>query len=310
MSDRTPLVERPDASTDVEAEPTFLKAIEFVTGEDANLGSFLLVVAIVTAVFIALFQFTLPAPASNLLTVGVLFVTALSAVFAALLDRLGYFGRSVAPTTDEPDAEPAATPWVPVGKASAPLPPLINFDAELRAYAELYDGELPAAFDAFVSDYVRLKTNTRNRRTIASDLRADLNAVGALFERGSEGDRLYEDISRRLFRYIGNRDGHVTVDRVAFYDVTGTQTDVGAATNELVRVELTVSNEGEAADVSVVVDLYDADGVPVARRVCPAGVVSPGATKTLETDVYVPPEVERAETTVLLSDAPAPVERT
>ncbi|WP_197427810.1 hypothetical protein [Halogeometricum sp. CBA1124] len=310
MSDRTTLVERPDASTDAEAEPSFLKAIEFVTGEDANLGSFLLVVAIVTAVFIALFQFTLPAPASNLLTVGVLFVTALSAVFAALLDRLGYFDRPTVSATDEPDAEPAATPWVPVGKASAPLPPLINFDAELRAYAELYDGELPAAFDAFVSDYVRLKTNTRNRRTIASDLRADLNAVGALFERGSEGDRLYEDISRRLFRYIGDRDGHVTVDRVAFYDATGTETDVAAATNELVRVELTVTNEGEAADVSVVVDLYDADGVPVARRVCPAGVVSPGATKTLETDVYVPPEVERAQTTVQLSNAPAPVERT
>jgi hypothetical protein len=308
MSQRAPLVERPDAATGPDAEPTFLKAIEFVTGKDANLGSFLLVVASVTAVFIALFQFTLPAPVSNLLTVGVLFVTALSAVFAALLDRLGYFGRPAAPTTDRP-AGPTATPWVPVGKASAPLPPLINFDAELRAYADLYDGELPAAFDAFVSDYVRLKTNTRNRRTIASDLRADLNAVGALFERGSEGDRLYEDISRRLFRYIGDRNDHVTVDRVAFYDATGTETDVAAATNELVRVELTVTNEGEAAAVSAVVDLYDADGVPVARRVCPAGVVSPGATKTLETEVYVPPEVERAGATVRLSDAPASVER-
>jgi hypothetical protein len=266
-------------------------------------------VASVTAVFIALFQFTLPAPVSNLLTVGVLFVTALSAVFAALLDRLGYFGRPAVSASDDTDAEPAATPWVPVGKASAPLPPLINFDAELRAYAELYDGELPAAFDAFVSDYVRLKTNTRNRRTIASDLRADLNAVGALFERGSEGDRLYEDISRRLFRYIGDRDGHVTVDRVAFYDAAGDETDVEAAANQLVRVELTVTNEGEAADVAVVVDLYDGDGAPVASRVCPAGVVSPGAARTLETEVYVPPEAERAGATVRLSDVAASVER-
>ncbi|MEF8789887.1 MAG: hypothetical protein V5A61_07145 [Haloarculaceae archaeon] len=80
-------------SADTGTDSTFLRSIEFLTGEDPNLGSFLLVVGIVTCVFIALFQFTVPAPISHLLTGGVLFVTVISAMFALLLDTLGYFDR-------------------------------------------------------------------------------------------------------------------------------------------------------------------------------------------------------------------------
>ena len=47
-----------DTVDDEPRSPTFLDSIEFLTGEDPNLGSFLLVVGIVTCVFIALFQFT------------------------------------------------------------------------------------------------------------------------------------------------------------------------------------------------------------------------------------------------------------
>ena len=90
---------RPTAKT--ETESTFLDGIQFLTGKDPNLGSFLLVVGMVTCVFIALFQFTLPAPISNLLTVGVVLVTVSSAIFAALLDNLGYFERNTTGTTGE-----------------------------------------------------------------------------------------------------------------------------------------------------------------------------------------------------------------
>jgi hypothetical protein len=290
-----------DPDSESETESGFLAAIEFLTGPDPNLGSFLLVVGVVTCVFIALFQFTLPPPISYLLTAGVIFVTVLSAIFASLLDSLGYFTRTTA-TVTESGGGPGRKPWVPVGKASAPLPPLINFDTELRAYAEMFDGGLPPEFDAFVSDYLRLKTNTENRPTIASDLRADLNPIGTLFADGSDGDRLYEDISRRLFRYITNTRGHVSLRRFAFYDDDGTEIDVRALRNELGHVELAVSNEGEAAEVDVVVQLYDVSGTVVGSRTCKAGVVSPGATKTLDTDVFVPADAQRAGTTIRVSE--------
>ena len=291
------------SASDAEIGPSFLSGIEFLTGRDPNLGSFLLVVGMVTCVFVALFQFTLPAPVSHLLTAGVLAVTALSAAFGALLDRFGYFERSVQSATDSSDGPTGGKPWVPVGKQLAPLPPLINFDADLRAYSEMYDGDLPKEFDPFVADYRRLKTNTGNRATIASDLRADLNPIGTLFEDGSEGARIHDDISERLFRYIGDERDHLTLDRVAFYDEDGSEADVEAIKNQLGRVELRITNEGEAAEVEAVVDLHGADGTAVASRTCKAGIVSPGVTKDIDAEIFVPANVERAVAT-LRSAAP------
>lgn len=290
----------------VEEEKTdgssLLDGIEFLTGEDPNPASFLLVVGMVTVVFIALFQFTLPSPVSYLLTAGVLFVTILSAVFGSLLDGLGYFDREPASAAGAADGESAPRPWVPMGRPSAPLPPLINFDAELRAYHELFDGDLPGEFDAFIDDYRRLKTNPRNRSTIASDLRASLNPIGALFEDGTEGDRLYEDVSRRLFRYIGGEEGHITLDDVAFYDDEDARTDVQTLRNRLGRVELGITNEGEAADVTAIVTFYDGAGGAIASRTCSAGVVRPGASKVVAADVFVPGDTARAGTSIRISD--------
>jgi hypothetical protein len=308
------------SSTD--AEPTertksgsdsgFLNSIAFVTGQDANLGSFLLVVGIVTCVFIALFQFTLPTPISYLLTAGVLFVTVLSAIFASILDSLGYF------ETAADDADAASTPdsagesasparaWVPTGKAVAPLPPMINFDDELGTYAEMYDGDLPNQFDSFIEDYRRLKTNTGNRRTIASDLRADLNPIGALFREGTEGYDLYERIGERLFRYIDADAEHVTLNRVVFYDSEDNEVDVEGVRNRPGRVEFTVVNEGEAVDVDVIVQFYDAGGASVSSRTCRLGTVLSGASRTADTDVFVPSETTRTGTTIRTSTPRSP----
>lgn len=295
-------------STDAESDSKFLASITFVTGQDANLGSFLLVVGIVTCVFIALFQFTLPDPISHLLTAGVLFVTVLSAIFASLLDSLGYFDQA-AGDVGEATAEGAtgrsegpARPWVPTNEKVAPLPPMINFDDELRAYADMYDGDLPEQFDPFIEDYRRLKTNTGNRRTIASDLRADLNPIGALFAKGTEGDDLYEEISDGLFRYIDGDVDHVTLDRIGFYDPEGNEVDVGDLRDQLGRVELTVGNEGEAIDVDVLVQFYDTDGTSISSRTCQIGTVRPGATRTVDTDVFVPSETSRAGATIRVSN--------
>ena len=300
--------------TKPESTPTFLKQIEFVTGQDASLGSLLLVIGLVTCVFIALFQFTIPDPISHLLTAGVLFVTVLSAIFALVLDSLGYFeppaaadGVSARDSTGK--SARAALPWVPANRPATPLPPLINFDDELRAYADMYDGELPKQFDAFIEDYRRLKTNTSNRRTIASDLRADLNPIGALFREGTEGYDLYERIGERLFRYIDADAEHVTLSRVAFYDGAGEAVEVEAMRNQLGRVELTVGNEGEAVDVDVVVQFYDASGTAISSRTCRVGTVRPGASRTTDTEVFVPAETVRAGTSIRVSNPRSP-ERT
>ncbi|SFK71790.1 hypothetical protein SAMN04487950_0747 [Halogranum rubrum] len=303
MSQPEQLTDQPERTADVEARATFLDRIEFLTGEDPTVGSFLLVVGIVTCVFIALFQFTLPTPVAYLLTAGVLFVTVLSAIVASLLDSFGYFSQPITTDTAESDShKPRGRPWVPTKRVSAPLPPLVNFDAELRAYADMYGGNLPNEFDSFITDYLRLKTNTTNRATIASDLRADLNPIGTLFEAGSEGERLYEDISQRLFRYISNKSGHITVDRVAFYDEGGIETDVKTIRNGLARVELAVTNQGEPAEVEITVELYDRNGVAISSRTCAAGIVSAGATKVLNTEVFVPSDTEREGTTIRISD--------
>ena len=303
MSQSASLPDQSELATDLETEPTFLDRIEFLTGEDPDLGSFLLVVGIVTCVFIALFQFTLPTPVAYLLTAGVLFVTVLSAIIASLLDSFGYFGQDATTATGESDVrEVPPKPWVPTERVSAPLPPLVNFDAELRAYTDMYGGKLPKEFDPFIDDYLRLKTNTTNRATIASDLRADLNPIGALFQAGSEGDRLYEGMSRRLFQYISSRSSHITVDRVTFYDEDGTETDVETMQARLGRVEFAVTNQGDPAEVEITVELYDGSGSVVASRTCAAGVVSSGATKVIDTDIFVPSDAERAGTTVRLSE--------
>jgi len=70
---------------------TFLDSIEFLTGEDPNAGSFLLVVGMITCVFIAGFQLLLPVPVSHLLTALVLAVAVISLIFGAILDTLGHF---------------------------------------------------------------------------------------------------------------------------------------------------------------------------------------------------------------------------
>jgi len=69
----------------------FLNGLEFLTGEDPSAGSFLLVVGMVTCVFIAAFQLTLPDPISNLLTGLVLVVAVISFIMGAILDILGHF---------------------------------------------------------------------------------------------------------------------------------------------------------------------------------------------------------------------------
>ncbi len=85
--------EHEEPGTDVEEieSSSVIDGFVFVTGKNPNAGSFLLVVGIVTCVFIAAFQLTLPSPISNLLTAAVLVVAIISFLLGAILDMLDYF---------------------------------------------------------------------------------------------------------------------------------------------------------------------------------------------------------------------------
>ena len=284
-------------SEDASEQPTFLKGLEFLTGPDPNLGSFLLTIGIVTCVFIALFQFTMPSPVSHLLTAGVIVITVVSAGFAALLDSLDYFGSSESTPQAGPDSGRSRKPWVPEEAVSASLPPMINFDEELSELQAHFDGELPDQFTAFLEDYRRLKTNPTNRMSIASDLRADLNPISVILDEDTPEYELYEQMSDGLFRYIGDSADHLSVTDVTCRDAAGEPQEVGAVAGDVAVFDISVRNEGEATAVEVAVEFYDGE-TSLSTWSGSLNDVNSGATETISTNIYVPESTDRMRTDV------------
>ena len=294
-----------DSTSDGQTSNEFFEALTPLTGENPNLGSFFLVVGAVTCVFIAVFQFTLPEGIRFLLTAGVLLVAILSAIVASLLETLGYFDEDVERKRESEGTvggDKNKRPWTPTSGTRYSLPPIINFDEELRAYYEMFDGDLPGEFDEFIREYKRLKTTRSNRANIASDLRADLNPISVLFEEGSQGMEIHDEISERLFRYVRNDAAdQLSVTGTRFYDGDGEEVDVASVNDELARTETNIENEGEAVSIELVVALADGEGNLVRRDTYPVGTVNAGATRTFDTDVYVPANAERASTAITTS---------
>ena len=279
-------------------QPAFLNGIEFITGPDPNLGSFLLTIGLVTCVFIALFQFTMPSPVSHLLTAGVIAITVVSAGFAALLDSLNYFDQSSG-STPQADSDPIQNdkPWVPDAQVSASLPPMINFDEELSELEEHFDGDLPDQLTPFIEDYRRLKTSPKNRMSIASDLRADRNPISVVLDEDGPEYEPYQRISDGLFRYIGDSADHLTVTDVTSRDAAGEPQEIGAVAGDVAAFDLSVRNEGEATDVEVTVEFYEGNE-SLTTWTGSLKSVSPGATETISTNIYVPDSADRMRTDV------------
>lgn len=270
---------------------------------EPNLGAFLLTVAGVTVMFVAVFQFTLPSAVGQLLTIAVLAVTVISVVIGLTLDLLGYF--------DEPRSEPAVrtpdgpAPWVPTTGVRRPLPPLLDFDEELAALQASFGGEFPPQMASFLDGYRRLKTTSANRRVVASDLRAALNPVSVLVP-DDEAEAIVEEIGARLFRYL-DRDAaeHLTLTGVAFHDDDGTEGDVLSLRGGDARVRGRVRNEGEAVVGELIVRFRGADGAPIDRTYVPLGTFVPAGTRSFDAGVYVPAAATDADVTVVGTPASA-----
>lgn len=293
-------------AVDEEREPSpFLDSIEFLTGEDPSAGSFLLVVGIVTCVFLAGFQFTLPKPISTLLTGLVLAVAVISFIMGAVLDALDYFDRPASETAD-PDRETVdedkRVEWA-AGKGAYPLPPLINFDSELASLKEHFDGELPDEMQTFVEEYSRLKMTAPGERTsVASDLRAALNPVPVLVDDPALEETI-EGMGERLFEYI-QADGAdlLTVVESGFYK-DGREATVASLQEEKAQFKARVTNDGEGTRANIVVVFTDEQGMQVKKAELPLTEVPPAAEKALDTSMYVPSVAQRATVTVMPANA-------
>ena len=290
-----------DPKADSPGTGRFVQVITPLTGQDPNLGSFFLVVGIVTCVFIAVFQFTLPRPIAMLFTAGVLLVTILSAIVGHLLERLGHFDGGAAHTvTPAPEPTVDRVAWEPIGEEKAPLPPVLDFDAQLQTLQdEVHDGELPPVYDEFVDEYVRLKTARFNRRTITSDMRADLNPISVVYDDGSQGAEILDEISRRLFRYIDGESGaHLRMDDPGFFDDDGAPVAIEDVAGQVTRIRAQVHNDGDELVAESVIRFLNERGQVVGTDIKPVGSIEPGMTTALDTACFVPTIATDVDVTV------------
>ncbi|MFB6119424.1 hypothetical protein [Halosegnis sp.] len=257
--------------------------------DEQNFAGYLLIVGSVTAVFVAAFTFLLSGAVSQVLIAITITLGFLSIIIGFALNVLGHFEEQ--PTT-APVEEPATTTrraWKPDTPVNKPLPPLINFDTELRQLEEHFDGDLPEQMDSFVDEYKQLRTTNSidKRRSIASSMRSALNPVPVLVE-SAEMEQVVDEMGDRLFRYIrADATEHLTVSDAAFYR-DGERRPVAELQGGEARVKATVHNAGEASTAEVEIEFRNKDGIKVKSTSLPVGRLPPNARKDLNTRVYIP----------------------
>lgn len=271
-----------------------------------NLGAFLLTVAGVTAMFVAIFTFAFPAPINQYFAGIVLFVTVITLVIGMVLDLLGYFSDEAKVLTESADrTEPKQLDAVRA-KPNVPLPKKINFDDEIAQLRDHFDGDLPRQMDSFLTEYQELKSATQNRKVVAGSLRAALNPISALVN-SEEMEEMVDDMGDRLFAYIkADPVDNIVVTEHAFFQ-DGVQTQVADQQGEQVRIKATVHNEGETAKAEVAVRFTNSSGVPVKTAYLPVGELVTEARKELNTSVYVPSLATGADVFVIRATQDTPV---
>lgn len=259
-----------------------------------NLASFFLTVGAVSIAFWAVFVFAFSGLVRFLLVTAVLVIAVFSMVVGWILNMAGEFDDTTA--TAETDSDSTGTEQLPEQAELAPpgdrvpLPKLLNFDQELNDLAEYIDAD-SQQFRTIWREYAKLKTESRNRQTIASSMRSGVNGLRALASRAQEpeAEAIVEDIGDRLFEYISAEPAEKSrVTSYAFFDESGTERPVTELQETKARVRASVRNRSDEVKLDVVFRFTDGNGVQVRKSECPLGVVPPDAEKTLDTKVYVP----------------------
>jgi hypothetical protein len=260
---------------------------------EQNLAAMLLTIGAVTLASMSVIILSLDGVIVPILVGAILTVSAISFGIVIVLDLLDAFDEAENETGSSETTDGSTLDEPP--KANQPLAPLLNFDEELRTIHASFDEEVPPPVETFTDEYQTLKgADPSRRQTLASDLRASLNPLEVTVDEDTPAGDAVEDIGDRLFRYIRSDAGElVTMGESAFF-LDGEARDIERIAGEKARLKTSVYNEGDEANIEVIVQFLSASGVQVRRESLPVGTVYPNQEKELDTHVYVPTNARSA----------------
>lgn len=250
-----------------------------------NFAAFALFVGSVSIAFGAVFQLVFDGIIALILNGFVLGVALVSLVIGLSLDAIGGFDTQ-STEVDEPDDSVAVRSRN--DGDNRPLPPVLNFDAELEQIEEHYNGSPREEFVQFREEYERLKSSPSNRSNIASDLRAMANPLSVLAE-GEAIEPEVEHISDGLFQYMeGSASDFLSVVEWNLYDEDGNRCAVADRQSTKARFKARAENRGGKVKTEIFLRFRNTDGVVIKETYLPVGLIREGETKELDTQVYVP----------------------
>lgn len=250
-----------------------------------NFAAFALFVGSVSIAFGAVFQIVFDGIIALILNGFVLGVGLISLVIGLSLDAIGGFDAQ-STEVDEPDDSVAVRSRN--DGDNRPLPPVLNFDAELEQIEEHYNESPREEFIQFREQYERLKSSPSNRSTIASDLRAMSNPLSVLAE-GEAIEPEVERINDGLFQYMeGSASDFLSVVEWSLYGEDGNECAVADSQSTKARFKARAENRGGKTKTEVFLRFRNTDGVVIKEAYLPVGLIREGQTKELDTQVYVP----------------------
>ncbi|MDZ7746986.1 MAG: hypothetical protein U5K28_10935 [Halobacteriales archaeon] len=260
------------------------------TGDEfGNFASFALVAGMVTAIFVAAFLTAFPGRTGRYFSGVIIAVLLVTFVVGLTLDLLGFFGNESSLTR-----ETESTPFEETDRyqrvrsqSNEPLPRRINFNEEVTALKEYFDGDVPQAAQPFFIEYEKLKSSSSRRKTQASSVRSALNPVLALVD-DEELEASLEQVGEDLFAYIKSNPAEniVVTDMTLAHD--GVEQSVMKTQGETARLTATLHNKGEAVEAELSIRFTDPNGSKILETTLPTGRLSTEEQIDVTTELLVP----------------------